>query len=60
MANFADTAAINLRLGLLGLPLPSEGPAGRAVELVRPILARQRELNRRLQHRLPEIGRAHV
>ena len=55
MANFADTAAINLRLGLLGLPLPSEGPAGRAVDLVRPILARQRELNRRLQHRLPAV-----
>ena len=55
MANFADTAAINLRLGLLGLPLPSEGAAGRAVELVRPILARQRELNRRLQHRLPAV-----
>ena len=55
MATFADTAAINLRLGLLGLPLPSEGAAGRAVDLVRPILARQRELNRRLAHRLPAV-----
>ena len=55
MANFADTAAINLRLGLLGLPLPTEGAAGRAVDLVRPILDRQRELNRRLAHRLPAV-----
>ncbi len=55
MATFADTAAINLRLGLLGLPLPSEGAAGRAVDLVRPVLARQRELNRRLAHRLPAV-----
>lgn len=55
MATFADTAAINLRLGLLGLPLPDAGAAGRAVDLVRPILARQRELNRRLAHRLPAV-----
>ena len=45
MANLADIAAIHLRLGLLGIPLPEEGPAGKAVDLVRPILARQRELN---------------
>ena len=51
MATFAETAAINLRLGLLGIPLP-EGSAG---DLVRPVLARQRELNRRLQHRLPAV-----
>lgn len=55
MATFADTAAINLRLGLLGLPLPRAGAAERAVDLVRPILARQRELNRRLAHRLPAV-----
>ncbi len=55
MATFADTAAINLRLGLLGLPLPEEGTAGRAVALVKPILDRQRELNRRLAHRLPAV-----
>ena len=55
MANLADIAAIHLRLGLLGIPLPEEGPAGKAVDLVRPILARQRELNRRLQHRLPAV-----
>ena len=51
MASFADTAAITLRLGLLGIPLPESG----AVDLVRPILARQRELNRRLQYRLPAV-----
>ncbi|QXT63850.1 hypothetical protein [Tessaracoccus palaemonis] len=55
MANFADTAAINLRLGLLGIPLPDEGLAGQAADLVRPILARQRELSRRLQNRLPAV-----
>ncbi len=51
MASFAETAAINLRLGLLGIPLPDSG----AVDLVRPVLARQRELNRRLQNRLPAV-----
>ncbi|SHJ19108.1 hypothetical protein SAMN02745244_01929 [Tessaracoccus bendigoensis DSM 12906] len=51
MASFAETAAINLRLGLLGIPLP-DSPA---VDLVRPVLARQREFNRRLQNRLPAV-----
>lgn len=51
MASFAETAAINLRLGLLGIPLPDSS----AVDLVRPVLARQRELNRRLQNRLPAV-----
>ena len=44
-------AAINLRLALLGLPLATD--AGTAVTgLMEPILARQRELNRRLADRL--------
>lgn len=51
MATFAETAAINLRLGLLGISLPDSS----AVDLVRPVLARQRELNRRLQNRLPAV-----
>ncbi|MFT3887207.1 MAG: hypothetical protein QM713_03465 [Arachnia sp.] len=55
MTNLEDIEAIYLRLGLLGIPLPEEGPAGKAVDLVRPILARQRELDRRLQHRLPAV-----
>lgn len=45
-------AAINLRLALLDLPL-SEGDRGGAISsLVSPILARQRELSRRLSDRL--------
>lgn len=55
MASFADTAAINLRLGLLGIPLPGAGAGGQAADLIRPILARQRELSRRLQNRLPAV-----
>ena len=55
MATFVDAAAINLRLGLLGFPLPDGGGMTAAAELVRPIIDRQRELNRRLQHRLPAV-----
>jgi phosphoenolpyruvate carboxykinase (diphosphate) len=47
-----EHAAINLRLAQLGLPVPSpieDSPAGR---LVVPLLARQRELSRRLADRL--------
>ncbi|SER91828.1 hypothetical protein SAMN05443377_11840 [Propionibacterium cyclohexanicum] len=45
-------AAIILRLSLLGLPLPSEAAGNKNVALVAPLLARQREQNRRLQERL--------
>lgn len=55
MATFADTAAINLRLGLLGLPLVEGKDSQEALDLVRPVMARQREFNRRLAHRLPAV-----
>jgi hypothetical protein len=44
-------AAINLRLAQLGLPLPSGFEETDAARLVAPILARQRELSRRLADR---------
>ena len=45
-------AAINLRLALAGLPFADEeGTAG--AMLIEPVLARQRELSRRLADRLP-------
>ncbi|MFZ0530880.1 MAG: hypothetical protein WAL91_10115 [Propionicimonas sp.] len=46
-----ETAAINLRLAQLGLPLPADVEDSQA-RLVAPILARQRELSRRLADRL--------
>ena len=46
-----ETAAISLRLAQLGLPLPAEVQDGQA-KLVAPIIARQRELSRRLADRL--------
>ncbi len=55
MAKFADNAAINLRLGMLGLPMPENARNSSGTELVQPILARQRELNRRLSHKLPAV-----
>lgn len=45
-------AAIILRLSLLGLPLPGEAADNKNVALVAPLLARQREQNRRLKERL--------
>ena len=45
-------AAINLRLAQLGLPLPEGYEDTDAARLARPILARQRELSRRLADRL--------
>jgi len=45
-------AAINLRLAQLGLPLTAGFEDTQAALLVRPILARQRELSRRLSDRL--------
>jgi hypothetical protein len=44
--------AINLRLAQLGLPLPEGFENTDAAKLARPILARQRELSRRLSDRL--------
>ncbi len=45
-------AGILLRLAQLGLPLPGDFEQSEAARLVRPILARQRELSRRLADRL--------
>lgn len=45
-------AAINLRLALLGLPLAAGVDGASTTALMAPILARQRELNRRLADRL--------
>ena len=47
-----EHAAINLRLAQLGLPLPSAIEDTVAGRLVGPLLARQRELSRRLADRL--------
>ena len=48
----SQNAAINLRLAQLGLPLPEGFGQTESARLVRPILARQRELSRRLADRL--------
>lgn len=45
-------AAINLRLALLGLPLAADAGGAAVTGLMEPILARQREANRRLADRL--------
>ncbi|MEL4504688.1 hypothetical protein AAEX63_07610 [Luteococcus sp. H138] len=45
-------AAINLRLALLGLPLAAQPGSDAEDQLVAPIIARQRELSRRLGERL--------
>lgn len=55
MAKPMETAAINLRLGLLGLSAPASTRQSGGSRLVEPIIARQRELNRRLSHRLPAV-----
>jgi len=47
-----QNAAINLRLAQLGLPLPEGFDDTESAKLARPILARQRELSRRLSDRL--------
>lgn len=47
-----EHAAINLRLAQLGLPIPPDEEDSASAKLVAPILARQRELNRRLSDRL--------
>lgn len=47
-----EHAAINLRLAQLGLPLPASVEDAATTKLIRPILARQREMSRRLADRL--------
>ncbi|MGB7981926.1 MAG: hypothetical protein WCF36_14195 [Candidatus Nanopelagicales bacterium] len=47
-----QSAAINLRLAQLGLPLPDGFEDTESAKLARPLLARQRELRRRLADRL--------
>jgi hypothetical protein len=47
-----QTTAIALRLAQLGLPLPGALEDSEPARLVRPVLARQRELSRRLSDRL--------
>ena len=49
---FIQNAALNLRLAQLGLPLPEGFEDTESARLARPILARQRELSRRLSDRL--------
>ncbi len=53
MPNSSVHAAINLRLALAGLPISKEAQGTFGALLVEPVLARQRELNRRLAERLP-------
>lgn len=48
-------AAINVRLALLGLPMAEDPDGAEAARLVSPLLARQRELSRRLSDRLPTV-----
>ncbi|SNU01464.1 hypothetical protein SAMN06298212_11149 [Ruaniaceae bacterium KH17] len=55
MRNTLDIAAVNLRLDLLGLPTPEGTKSELETKLVDPIIARQRELDRRLKHRLPAV-----
>ena len=55
MVDTAAIAAINLRLNLLGLRVPVAVDHAEGSDLVRPMLARQRELDRRLSHRLPAV-----
>ena len=50
-------AAINLRLELLNLPRVHDEESDATDELVRPILARQREMSRRLDERLSPVDR---
>lgn len=55
MANDMTTAAIELRLGLLGYSRPRKGRREQEAALVSPILERQRELNRRLSFAMPPV-----
>ncbi len=44
-------AAINLRLAMTGLPMPSDAQDAPETQLLSPLLARQQELARRLEYR---------
>ncbi|PIE21810.1 MAG: hypothetical protein CSA64_00005, partial [Arachnia propionica] len=55
MAKKVDSTSIDLRLGMLGLPTPDQSSISETHELVAPLLARQRELSRWLEHRLPPV-----
>ncbi|SDB99501.1 hypothetical protein GA0111570_11370 [Raineyella antarctica] len=52
MATSDVQAAITVRLALLGLPVAEDSAGGAEARLVAPLLARQRELGRRLADRL--------
>ncbi|MCW3159561.1 hypothetical protein [Micropruina sonneratiae] len=48
-------AAVNLRLALVGISVPSQAEDAGSAQLVAPILARQRELSRRLSDRYSAV-----
>ena len=52
MPSEVTSAAVNLRLALIGLAVPVQAEEETSAQLVAPILARQRELSRRLSDRL--------
>lgn len=52
MPSEVTSAAVNLRLALIGLTVPVQAEEETSAQLVAPILARQRELSRRLSDRL--------
>ena len=52
MSSDVTAAAVSLRLALIGLSAPLQAEEATSAELVAPILARQRELSRRLSDRL--------
>ena len=51
MPTDVTAAAVNLRLALIGLSVPLQAEEATSAQLVAPILARQRELSRRLSDR---------
>ncbi len=55
MGNKITASAIALRLGLLGYAMEHTAASGEEVALVRPILDRQREFNRRLGFAIPPV-----
>ncbi|MFT3833287.1 MAG: hypothetical protein QM711_08195 [Micropruina sp.] len=52
MSPNVTAAAVNLRLALIGVSVPLQAEEAGSAQLVAPILARQRELSRRLSDRL--------
>ena len=57
MATMDLNAAINLRLELLNLPRVNSEESAATSQLVYPLLARQREMSRRLADRLPPVDK---